>query len=126
MHDGNERPDIRPHLVVLSPKEALRVWSRLDEVGRRTPVPDCDGFSVGDENSIGTDPFLACGPAAWPPDLNSDGLISISDVLLMKASFGAKTPDDPIYDARRDLNPDGKISISDVLMMKAFFDQECS
>ena len=105
-------------------------WPNADQSLPPWPVPaddrDCDGFTTADESSIGTDPNLACGPNAWPPDHNDDGLISISDVLLMKASFGAKSPDDPIYDARRDLNPDGKISISDVLMMKAFFDQECT
>ncbi len=105
-------------------------WPNTDQSLPPWPVPaddpDCDGFSTADENFIGTDPNLACGADAWPPDHNSDGLISISDVLLMKASFGAKSPDDPIYDARRDLNPDGKISISDVLTMKAFFDQECT
>ena len=105
-------------------------WPNADQSVPPWPVPandpDCDGFTTADENSIGTDPNLACGPNAWPPDHNSDGLISISDVLLMKASFGAKSPDDPIYDARRDLNPDGKISISDVLTMRPFFDQECT
>ena len=105
-------------------------WPNTDQSLPPWPVPaddpDCDGFSTADENFIGTDPNLACGADAWPPDHNSDGLISISDVLLMKASFGATSPDDPIYNARRDLNPDGKISISDVLTMKAFFDQECT
>ena len=105
-------------------------WPNSDQSLPPWPIPasdpDCDGFTTADESSIGTDPNLACGPNAWPPDFNDDGLISISDVLLMKASFGAKSPDDPIYDARRDLNPDGKISISDVLTMRAFFDQECT
>ena len=87
---------------------------------------DSDGFPDSVEHFIGTDVAIACGPNAWPPDLNDDGLVSVSDVLLMKAAFGAQSPDDPIYDARRDLNPNGKISISDVLMMKAFFGQECT
>lgn len=104
-------------------------WPNPDQSLPPWPIPaddpDCDGFSTADENFIGTAPNLACGPNAWPPDHNSDGLISISDVLLMKAAFGAKTPDDPIYDARRDLNADGKISISDVLMMRDFFDETC-
>ncbi len=119
--DGDGVPDESDNCPAWpNPDQSLPQWSIPPD------DPDCDGFSTADEGFIGTDPNLACGPDAWPPDHNSDGLISISDVLLMKASFGAKTPDDPIYDARRDLNPDGKISISDVLTMRDFFDQECT
>jgi hypothetical protein len=58
---------------------------------------DCDGFSMTVENFVGTDPNVACGGTAlpdgtsstWPPDLNNDRSVNVTDrtkmVLALKA-----------------------------------------
>ncbi len=78
---------------------------------------DSDGFSNADEDSIGTNPFLACGPDNWPPDINGDQIVDIFDVnLLAPPAFFSETGD-PDYTARRDIDPDGIIDIFDVNLM---------
>ena len=85
-----------------------------------TPIgdEDCDGFTTADENIIGTDPNLACGPDAWPPDINDSLQVDIFDVLFLAPPVFFSTPPGPPYDARLDLNADGTIiDIFDVLTM---------
>jgi hypothetical protein len=43
------------------------------------PDTDNDAFNDGDEVFMGTDPLVACGAAAWPPDLNDDQISDIED-----------------------------------------------
>jgi uncharacterized protein YkwD len=85
---------------------------------------DCDGFTNSMELFIGTDPNRSCGPGAWPPDINGDGVISLSDVLLY-ATFFNSTNGAQAYSARYDLNADGRISLADVLAMAPFFNKSC-
>ena len=86
---------------------------------------DGDGFSDATEAFIGTDPNLACGPGAWPPDFDDDGTVSIADLLALKPSFNSQSGDE-IYDQRLDLTADGKVSIADVLALKPVFNLSCA
>jgi len=105
---------------------------------------DDDGFLTGDLNSgevfIGTDPDDACadtttsyderGPAfgeplsPWPPDVNDDGRVSLSDYLAFAPSFNKIKPD-PAYDPRFDFNTDERVSLSDALSIAPYFNKFC-
>ncbi len=78
---------------------------------------DCDGFTTPHEEYIGTDPLDACpddiNHAAWPPDMNNDTQITISDVI---KGFYGKILVPEKYDRRSDLGADGWLSIRDVLI----------
>ncbi|MDO8615106.1 MAG: thrombospondin type 3 repeat-containing protein [Dehalococcoidia bacterium] len=41
---------------------------------------DCDGFSSTNEIAIGTDPLVACGPGAWPPDITDSQVVDFLDL----------------------------------------------
>jgi YVTN family beta-propeller protein len=90
-----------------------------------TPTPwwvtpgdgDCDGWTTGDEGSIGTDPNLACGAGAWPPDFNDSLKVDIFDVLFFAPPVFFSTTPGPSYSPRFDLVPNGTIDIFDVLKM---------
>lgn len=71
---------------------------------------DGDGYTDAVELFIGTDPMLACGTNAWPPDFNSDGIISGSDIFSV-FPFWLTTS------ARQDLSADGIVSGSDIFMI---------
>ncbi len=86
---------------------------------------DCDGWSTGDENFIGTDPNLACGLAAWPPDFNDSNKADIFDIFILKPSF-FKNADDPAYTVRVDLDASSKVDIFDIIRLKPFFFLSCT
>jgi hypothetical protein len=93
------------------------------------PVPagdtDCDGFTDAQELFVGTDPSRACGPDAWPPDINNDQLANGSDLLTFALVFGSISANSP-YNARFDLNNDGRINGSDLLKFAPFFGKHCA
>ena len=71
---------------------------------------DGDGFSDIVELFVGTNPNLACGVNAWPPDFNNDKAVNILDLQILaphQTSLGKP------YDKRYDLNMDGKINSTD-------------
>jgi hypothetical protein len=86
---------------------------------------DCDGFTNSQEAFIGTDPTRACGPDAWPPDINNDQLVNGSDLLTFAPVFGSVSPNSP-YNARWDLNNDGRINGQDLLQVAPFFGKRCT
>ena len=85
-----------------------------------TPVgdEDCDGFTTGDEGSIGTDPNDACGgDLTWPPDFNGSHGVDIFDMLFLAPPVFFSVAPGPPYQARFDLQPSGGIDIFDALRM---------
>ena len=92
---------------------------------------DTDGFFDPTEVIMGTDPDVACGVGAWPPNLDDSGdnTVDIFDVGPLKAAFGA-SPGNIAYNARVDLNAESPtsttINIADVSILKRFFGQLCS
>jgi hypothetical protein len=85
---------------------------------------DHDGFPDSVEAFLGTDPTQACGPNSWPPDLNNDGKVTLSDVLAYSPSFNSAVTSTS-YDARLDLNDDGRVNLSDVLGLSPYFNKAC-
>ena len=85
------------------------------------PVPegdgDCDGWTDAEEEILGTDPGLACGPGGWPPDLNDDTYVDITDLSLMGPPVWFSETGDAGYSQRRDVSPDGAIDITDLSRM---------
>jgi hypothetical protein len=81
---------------------------------------DSDGFSDVLEAFIGTNPNLACGVAAWPPDLNDDKTVNILDQQMMASKTFA------VYDKRFDLNGDGRVNSTDQLLLAKLVGKTCT
>jgi hypothetical protein len=86
---------------------------------------DADGFFNPTETFVGTDPDLACGVGAWPPDVDDSGDVDIFDVAPLKASFGSSSGQ-AAYNRRVDFNASNNVNIADVAILKRFFLQSCS
>ena len=90
---------------------------------------ETDGDRIGDTPYIidenNTDRYPLIYPYGYVPtiDLNIDGRISITDIVLCALAFGSK-PGDPIWRPYADLNQDGKISITDIVMIALHFGEE--
>jgi len=99
-----------------------------------TEWEDCDGdgFRGGLERSIFSASNMVndqkkCGVAAWPPDINNDGLVDIiGDISRETNEFGERVPPASArYDIAPD-PPDGYIDvIGDITRMTGFFAKHC-
>jgi hypothetical protein len=85
---------------------------------------DADGFFDPTETFIGTNPDLACGAGAWPPDVNNSGSVDISDIPPLKVAFGSSSGE-PTYNRRVDFNASSNVEIADVAVWKSFFLLSC-
>ena len=90
---------------------------------------DGDGFNDGDEVFIGTDPLIACGADAWPPDTfpagAPDGLVDGQDMVeflpAMFAGFESGS-----YIARLDIfAPGGVIDGQDMVALLPYMFESC-
>ena len=126
--DGDGVPDDRDNCPDHpNPDQVLPPW-RLG-VGD----PDCDGVPTELEEHVGTQPDLACAvnvvpdepSTAWPPDMNDDGTVDLSDVLRYNEGFWAAAGN-PDYNQRKDLNGDAQIELGDVLYLAFFFNKSCA
>jgi len=52
---------------------------------------------------VGTDPLLACGTDAWPPDFNNDASVTGADLSTVAAAIGQAVPPAPV---RAEIAPD--------------------
>ena len=68
---------------------------------------NCDGVVSGDE-------LTPC-----PADVNSDGQITVADVLLLLSDFGCAT------DCDGDVDGDDAVTVADILLVLAAFGQPC-
>ena len=96
--------------------------------GCDTSDSDGDGFSDRVEASATTLANDACGPNAWPPDLNNDTFVDvIGDIALVTGNFGKTVPPGP---DRNDIAPnptDGFIDvIGDISRMAGLFGRGCT
>lgn len=91
------------------------------------PDTDGDGFNDFREVFMVTDPLVACGTDAWPPDFDNNQLVNILDLSqLTPPAFGSSTGD-PDYSNRKDLTADGTINILDLsLMTPPTFGSSCT
>jgi len=85
---------------------------------------DNDGFSDAIEQYIGTNPYLACGVNAWPPDFNNDGKVNGADYQMLSQHSGSSLGQTK-YSVRFDLNVDGKIDIKDYFVWKNYNGKKC-
>ena len=67
---------------------------------------------------IPTLPCLTCSPETF--DVNGDGIVSISDVVIVALAFGSQ-PSDPNWNPIADLNSDGKVNIIDLVIVGSNF-----
>jgi hypothetical protein len=113
--DANDNCDYWPN-----PTQNLPPWP----VGANDP--DCDGFSTGVENAVGTDPLAHCGVDAWPADISNDGFSDIHDISPVTDKFGKSVPPAP---ARANIAPDPvdtAIDTADIARMLGFWGKTCS
>jgi beta propeller repeat protein len=105
-------------------KNGAGLWSKVGYSAGVELDSDKDGFSDRIEKYIGTNPYIACGYNAWPPDFNNDRVVNILDANMFKGRIGTKVGD-PNYSRRFDLNADGVINSMDVLFLKPYMDKRC-
>lgn len=107
--DGDGVPDTADNCPRWpNPTQALPPWPLPAD------DPDCDGFGSPAEAFVGTNLNLACGPNAWPPDLNNDLRVNVTDRTLMALAIKAYKANNVTGDNRRyDLNADGAINVTD-------------
>ena len=70
---------------------------------------NCDGVVDGDE----------LAPNLCPEDVNSDGFISVADVLQVLGEFGCSTSCD------NDVDGDGAVTVADILTILSAFGSSC-
>ena len=79
-----------------------------------------------DATDAGTCEYAADGfdcdgnPLSCPEDINGNGTVEVSDVLLLLSDFGC-TADC----TEADIDGDGAVSVTDVLLLLAAFGEEC-
>ena len=72
----------------------------------RTTSGNSRAFSVG---------WLFPEPAAVPGDVNGDGVVNVSDLLMVISAWGTCT------DCPEDLNGDGEVNVSDLLLLLSYW-----
>lgn len=72
----------------------------------RTTSGNSRAFSVG---------WLFPEPAAVPGDVNGDGVVNVSDLLMVISAWGSCT------DCPEDLNGDGEVNVSDLLLILSYW-----
>ncbi len=91
------------------------------------PTDKFDNFvnldgTVDEPVNKGTDAgWIYVGDDACEPDINSDGRVNVSDLLVMKGEFGRIDCNDPGQSCTADINGDGRVNVSDLLIMKGEF-----
>lgn len=104
-------------------------WPNADQSLPPWPVPagdpDCDGFTTALESYVGTDPNVACGADAWPPDINSDGDANNLDFLPILLSW-LKSTGEPGFNQRVDLNQDEAVNNLDFLPILNLWLKSCT
>jgi hypothetical protein len=86
-----------------------------------------DGFCTARETFLGTSDTDNCGggtldPNAWPPDINGDRYVNVTDKTKMSLQIKAYTANNVTgYNKRYDLNADGKIDVIDKAIETSFF-----
>ncbi len=62
----------------------------------------------------------------WPPDLNDDRFVDITDIVPVASWFGSAVPPAPArYDIAPD-PPDGFVDITDIVRLAGLFGQSCT
>jgi hypothetical protein len=105
---------------------------------------DCDGFpdtvtasGRGRETFIESDPSDQCadtltpndetaaGQSPWPPDINDNRIVDLSDVSLMGSAYN-KSLGQAGYQTRKDLNANDVVDLSDISLMSPFYNRGCT
>lgn len=86
---------------------------------------DKDGFTNVTETAIGTNPNLACGVDAWPPDYDNSGKVESGDFQILLANWNKLVSSNP-GSLRYDLNLSGKIDSGDFYIILSLWNKRCT
>ena len=106
-----------------------------DSVRTVPPNADIDGDSLGigfprlagddTEASLATDQTVACGGQdPWPPDVDQDGIVDVTDGLVYRWRLGGSLGDGR-YSSRLDLVFDGELDARDVAISILYLGAAC-
>ncbi len=116
-NDGDGVPDF---------SDNCPAWPNTDQSLPPWTVPaddsDCDGFMTADESSMGTDPLVACGAAAWPPDTTDDQVVDFQDLNAIVPFLFQPLAGNERYN----LSVDGAIDLQDLNAVVPFLFQSCT
>jgi hypothetical protein len=87
---------------------------------------DGDSFTAFQEYKLLTNSISKCGPNAWPPDFNNDGIVTTADLGILASHF-TSTLIGKIYDpnARYDININGYVNNNDAVFVSAYLNKSC-
>ena len=77
---------------------------------------DCNGNCIQDDDGDGVPD---CDTGSCAEDLNGNGTIEVSDVLLLLGDFGCT------QNCSADIDGDGSVAVSDILLLLAAYGEEC-
>lgn len=87
---------------------------------------DSDGFSNTLEAYMGTNPNLACGVNAWPPDFDNSTKVEYGDFIIFLDHYKTVIGD-ANYGKRYDLTADGKINEDDYNVINiSYWNKRCN
>jgi hypothetical protein len=95
---------------------------------------DGDGWTNAIESKVGTALDAGCSQTsapddepndAWPPDVNDNQFVTLTDVILFGPHFNKVSPD-AAYSPRFDLNASASVTLSDIILLGPDFNTSCS
>ncbi len=93
---------------------AFRLQGTLSQPDSTVPRTAPDGTTI-------TGGFWAAPPASCPGDLNSDGVVNTSDLVIFLGAFGLAVPPG----TPTDLTGDGTVNTADLVVFLGRFGQAC-
>jgi hypothetical protein len=118
-------PQPQPTATVEAPPDVVSGFGRsLGEGEGHLLITSSRVLDDGEEIVGAVFDFGLVDDLCCPADLDGDGMVGLTDLAILLATFGLE-PGDPHYDPRGDVNGDGAIDISDLGALLSSFDQPC-
>jgi hypothetical protein len=119
-NDGDGIPGTQPPAGAGWGGDACDADDDNDSLGLGSPLH----FRDDAELLMDTNPLIACGPGAWPPDFNDNGKVTSGDLQIFACHYN----NIETYGARYDLNASGppKITSGDLQVFAKYYGGSCT